>query len=65
MPKHNTAAQEACCAGVAPTACAACMTIRMLEANPTTTAVAADETKLNHPALFTAAEPPADILKPA
>ena len=56
--------------GVAPTACAACMMSRMVEAKPTTTAVAAEEMMLNQPLRETAtslisAELPAHISKPA
>ena len=41
MPMHRAAAHEACCEGDAPTARAASMMSRMVEAKPTTTAVAA------------------------
>ena len=49
MPKHRAAAHEACCAGVAPTARAASMMTRMVEAKPMTTAVVADEMRPNQP----------------
>ena len=49
MPRQRAAAHEACCAGVAPTARAASMMTRMVEAKPTTTAVVAAEMRPNQP----------------
>jgi hypothetical protein len=48
-PMHKAAAQDAFSAGLAPTALAASMMRRIVEAKPTTTAVKAAEVKLNQP----------------
>ena len=67
MPAHSDAAHEACWLGVAPTARAASMIRRMVEAKPTTTAVVADEIRLNQPprVLVMEWEPPVHIWPPA
>ena len=49
MPKHNAAAHDACCVGVAPTARAASTISRIVLAKPTMTAAAAEKMIPNQP----------------